>query len=232
MRIFLCLPVLLLRSILARAIDDEASSNLHQLEKPLYSSSSVDSTKSNLRSDSQNAQDEGAYLVDNFKMPDRLMATSGVTLSRTFDSMEDGLSIDLAFLGATCEEKDDHGRNNCHYNWGDDLAVNITMNTSGSPFTQGDTVKGKFKVDYLVPWKFDCGVCDADCTLTLPIIKQGVTFPSPKCPFATHEMVVPFLIPLGKTSPTLGVPTHFAGHMKVMRKKKIVARISITATVK
>lgn len=231
MRMFLSLPVLLLQSIFARAIDDEASSNLRHLKKTLYSSSSDDTAKSDLQSDSQNAQYGGAYLVDTFKMPDRLMAESGVTLSRTFDTIEDGLSIGLTFVGATCTEKDSHGTNNCHYNWGDDLAVNVTMDTHGTPFTADDTVKGKFKVDYFVPWNFNCNVCGADCTLSLPIIKQGITFPSPPCPFATNAMVVPFVIPLGKTSPTMGVPTHFAGHMTVKRQNKVVARISISATV-
>jgi len=70
-----------------------------------------------------------------------------------------------------------------------------------------------------------------DCTLTLPIIKQGITGLAPPCPFAKDDRVLAFVIPLGKSSPTLGVPTHFAGHMTVKRKKKAVAQISIVATV-
>jgi len=227
----LCLPVLLLQCIFARANDDEASSNLRHLKTPISSISNADITTSDLQSDSQNSQDESAYLVDNFKLPDRLMAASGVTLSRKFDMLEDNLSISLEFIGATCEEEDAHGRNKCHYNWGEPLAVNVTMNTNGDPFMPGDSVKGKFKVDYFVPWNFNCQVCGKDCTLNLPIIKQGITFPAPPCPFAKDDRVVAFVIPLGKSSPTLGVPTHFAGHMTVKRKKKAVAQISIVATV-
>ena len=146
MRMLLCLPVLLLQCILACANDDEASSNLRHLKTPISSISNADTATSDSQSDSQNAQDDGAYLVDNFKLPDRLMAASGVTLSRKFDMLEDNLSISLEFIGATCEEEDAHGRNKCHYNWGEPLAVNVTMNTNGDPFMPGDSVKGKFKV--------------------------------------------------------------------------------------
>ena len=133
----LCSSVFLLQYILARANEDEAIHNLRRVKQ--------NSPKAILQSDSENSQTDGAYLVDNFK-PLSTKAESGITISRTVDTLEDNVELDLTFEGATCKEEDEHGLNNCHYNWGDDFAVNVTMNTNGNPFQAGDNVVGKFKV--------------------------------------------------------------------------------------
>lgn len=70
-----------------------------------------------------------------------------------------------------------------------------------------------------------------DCVLSFPVIKQSTTIPGPDCPFANATSSVSFDVPLGKTSPVDGIPTHFSGHITVKKADIAVARISVEAAV-
>jgi len=227
----LSLLVLLPQCILGRANDDETFSSLRPPNRALSSSSSTN-VAADLQSDSEISQfGEGAYLVNDVEsFSGKVKAQSGISISRTIDTLADDISLDLSF-NAPCEEQDDYGGNKCHYNWGDDLIVTITLDAHGNPFKKGDSVKGKFKVDYIIPWKFDCQVCGEDCVLSFPVIKQDTTIPGPDCPFANEASTVSFEVPLGSSSPVAGIPTHFSGHVTVKRSDIAVARISVEATV-
>jgi len=227
----LSLLVLLPQCILVSANDDETFSYLRSPSKALSSLFSTNAA-ADLMSDSEISKfGEGAYLVNDVEtFSHNVKAQSGISISRTIDTLADDISLDLSF-NAPCEEQDDYGGNKCHYNWGDDLNVTITMDTHGTPFQLGDGVVGKFKVDYIIPWKFDCKVCGEDCVLSFPVIKQSTTIPGPECPFATDASSVSFDVPLGDTSPVGGIPTHFSGHITVKKSDIAVARISVEATV-
>jgi len=227
----LSLLLLLPQCILASANDDETSSSLRR-PKITLSSSSTDNVATDLQSDSETSQFGGAYSVNDVELfSGNLRAESGLTISRTIDTIDDKLSLTIAFVHATCDEEDEYGNNNCHYNWGDDLNINVTLNTNGVPFGEGDNVVGKFKVDYIIPWRFDCQICGADCTLSLPVIDQGITIPGPACPYADEASTRNFDLQLGKVSPVHGITTHFSGHMTIKKSGTVVARISIEAIV-
>jgi len=228
----LSLLVLLPQCILGRANDDENSSSLRPPNKALSSSSSTN-VAANLQSDSEISQfGEGAYLVNDVEsFSGEVKAPSGISILRSIDTLADDLSLVLTFVNAICEEQDDNGGNKCHYNWGDDLNITITLDAHGNPFKKGDGVKGKFKVDYIVPWKFDCQVCGEDCVLSIPVVNAGTTIPGPDCPFANEAHTIGFELPLDNGSPVAGIPTHFSGHVTVKRSDIVVVRISVEATV-
>merc|ERR1711964_745174 len=43
-----------------------------------------------------------------------------------------------------------------------------------------------------VPLKFDCALCGADCTITIPIVKQTVPIPPPPCPITGEQKQTSF----------------------------------------
>lgn len=144
----LSLLVLLSQRILVSANDDEKSSHLQPQNRAALSSSSSTDSAVGLLTDSEISQlEEGAYLVKNIEtFSHNVKAQSGTNILRSIDTLADDLSLVLTFVNAIWEEQDENGGNNCHYNWGDDFNITITLDTHDTPFQPGDSVVGIFKV--------------------------------------------------------------------------------------
>lgn len=69
---------------------------------------------------------------------------------------------------------------------------------------EGATIDIDAKVDSIVPFKATCPACGANCTLTIPVVKQDVTFAMPDCPLVSASTPLSFstTAKLPGTSPT------------------------------
>eukprot|EP01063_Lacrimia_lanifica_P020334 TRINITY_DN27662_c0_g1_i1.p1 TRINITY_DN27662_c0_g1~~TRINITY_DN27662_c0_g1_i1.p1 ORF type:complete len:174 (+),score=58.24 TRINITY_DN27662_c0_g1_i1:55-576(+) len=123
-------------------------------------------------------------------------AAADVTFSRTFSQLLSGTSgtVDLAPAG-TCSGSDDFGANDCTLKWGTNYTVNYDA-TLPKAIDEGFKVNVDATIDSLLPLKFSCAACGADCTFTVPVVGKQVTIPAVACP----------LVPAGETKGSKVVP--------------------------
>jgi len=69
----------------------------------------------------------------------------GVTFSRTFTHFPNNASFDMYMDGHHCQERDEFGDNQCHFEWGEDASGNYTMEFVDD-IQAGDFVTGSLKV--------------------------------------------------------------------------------------
>jgi len=56
-------------------------------------------------------------------------------------------------------------------------------------------------LDTFIPFKFTCAVCGANCSISIPIVKQDVTFALPACPLPAGPLKMTTTLALPATSP-------------------------------
>lgn len=116
------------------------------------------------------------YLVD-----------GGVVLTREVKALAGDSDLYLLF-DQGCKTTDAYGSNNCEWGWGSLISGSLTSEL-GHDLLPGSTVNLKFTVNRLIKWEFTCPACDANCTTTIPVVNQPVTFPLPPCPIQAFEVV-------------------------------------------
>ena len=89
------------------------------------------------------------------------------------------------------------------------------------------------KVDRVISWKFDCAACGANCSTTIPVVKQDVNFKMPDCPIsATTVAQTLFNETLPTESPTKGVSVTATGTVSLTdASADTVVSLSLDATV-
>ena len=157
----------------------------------------------------------------------------GVGFTRKISRIDSNTSFSLTFGGGRCTSNDQYGNNACHYNWGDAIVANYTVQL-GEPLQEGDTLQGHFKIDHIVPYSFSCSVCGADCVLKVPVANIEWSFPTLPCPISTDVIVDTIKEDLGDKSPTDGIPVHIEGSLQILRgeDRDAVAQFSVSVDIK
>lgn len=170
--------------------------------------------------------------IDNSFPPFPKPTKDGVGFRRTISELDENTSFSLTFGGGQCNAKDEYGNNACHYNWGEAIEANYTVQL-GEALDKGDTLQGNFHVDHIVPYSFSCAVCGEDCVLKVPVANIEWSFPTPPCPINTDAIVDTIKEDLGKKSPTDGIPVHLEGNLQVVRASgDSVAKFSVSVDIK
>ena len=146
----------------------------------------------------------------------QLSISEGIDFSRTIKMLTDFISINLTFDDNHCTSNDEHGGNNCHYDWGNVMNIELNVRLKKRAFEKDDRISGKFKVDYFVPWEFDCAICGEDCVLTVPVVNWDVQVPLPDCPLGNEDIPNTLQLMPGDSSPLDGVPLHVDGDLKLV----------------
>lgn len=156
----------------------------------------------------------------------------GIGFERKITQVEDGATFFLEFSGGTCQTNDTYGDSSCHYQWGESIIANYTMQL-GEKLDEGDVLRANLKVDHLVPYSFTCAVCGSDCVLKLPVVDLQWSFPTQDCPIDTNLIIDSFREDLGKKSPTDGIPVHVEGGVHIIRESgDIAAAFSVSVDLK
>jgi hypothetical protein len=122
--------------------------------------------------------------------------------------------------GDPCQERDDYGDNQCHYDWGETARANVSLSWPHQ-IEGGDFLSGHLKMDRFVPYHFRCPLCGEDCVLKLPLINMTHTIPMPKnCPIPAQNSSQPVHYQLLDRSPTDGkVPVRVDGIVSLIQGK-------------
>ena len=110
-------------------------------------------------------------------------AMADITLSRTVNSLAAGSSLNVTVEGSACSTKDAYGSNECDVHWGNTYTVDVAASLA-EDLTTGSKIAVDLKLDGLVPFKASCAACGANCSVTVPIIKQSFNFAMPACPIS------------------------------------------------
>ena len=102
--------------------------------------------------------------------------------------------------GTACSDVDAYGSNNCAFDWGATYTGQATLNST-QDIIAGSKLVVDTKVDRLLPFKFECDACGADCTVTVPVISKTVTFTLPPCPLKALQIAQAFNFSLPADSP-------------------------------
>eukprot|EP00592_Proboscia_alata_P009269 CAMPEP_0194352942 /NCGR_PEP_ID=MMETSP0174-20130528/1334_1 /TAXON_ID=216777 /ORGANISM="Proboscia alata, Strain PI-D3" /LENGTH=270 /DNA_ID=CAMNT_0039121273 /DNA_START=62 /DNA_END=874 /DNA_ORIENTATION=+ len=122
-------------------------------------------------------------LIDNGEEESSLSKKkSGINFDRTFQHVEPSIfGFGLFFEDESCNESDEFGDHNCHFNWG-----NVISGSFEGELKEDLTAADKFIVDMklnkYVKFKFSCNVCGKDCNIEVPVIKKSMTYSAPACP--------------------------------------------------
>ena len=116
-----------------------------------------------------------------------LLVTAGVALTRSVKSIAGDSDLYLLF-DQGCKTTDDFGSNNCDWSWGNLISGSLTSKL-GHDLEAGSTFSLNFKVNKVIKWEFTCPACDANCTTTIPVVDEEVTFPLPPCPIKAFQIV-------------------------------------------
>mmetsp|Transcript_15269 Transcript_15269/g.22510 ORF Transcript_15269/g.22510 Transcript_15269/m.22510 type:complete len:190 (-) Transcript_15269:85-654(-) len=155
---------------------------------------------------------------------------SGLSFTRTIYEVPG--SFDLRFNGNNCGSTDDHGDNDCHFDWGDDVTGVYKLNIANI-IDATDKFEGHFKIDSFISYSFSCALCGEDCVLEVPVVKFKYIIPMPSCPVPAHNETTQIEYQLSKHSPTEGILTHLEGHVKVVKASgETLANVAITVYVK
>lgn len=155
-------------------------------------------------------------------------STSGdITFSRTVTATE---ATGKLTFDHGCTSSDAWGSNDCDFKWGDTFQV-VYQATLKEDITSGK-LNVDMKVNGIVPFKFDCAICGANCTFKIPIVGTQETFEMPPCPIKalTVGNTTAFTLP-GKNP--IGIGAKAAGTVSVTDQSgNNVASISIQAQLK
>ena len=109
-----------------------------------------------------------------------------IVVSRTVNSISNA-TANVTIEGPACTDKDQYGSNSCDVTWGSSYTVDYAV-TLAEDLTAGAQVHVDVKLDSVVPFKFSCAVCGADCSITVPIIKKSYKFEMPPCPISKQSL--------------------------------------------
>ena len=126
---------------------------------------------------------------------------SSIKFSRTVSHVAEGFSGKAVFDHG-CSGSDAYGSNDCAWNWGDSVKVTASA-AAGADVAAGSKIVVDLKVDSIVPFKVTCPACGANCTATVPIVKQEITVALPPCPLiaAAKPLSVDYTLALPSSSP-------------------------------
>ncbi len=204
----------------AEATTKTAKTGIHGFNDPYYvkqNSSHITSTAIGIL---YNLPSLWKYLLKcSSSINSRTFTTSvenGIGFSRKINVFQTDVlgSINLNFDANHCKSTDEHGDNNCHYGWDETMTIDLKKVYLNKAIGPNDRIFGKFKVDYFVPWEFECAICDQDCILTVPVLEWDVHIPLPPCPLGNEDIPDSIEIPLGGSSPLDGVPLHIDGDVE------------------
>jgi len=135
-------------------------------------------------------------------------ATADLVLSRSIEALTIG-SVNTTLEGTACASKDKYGSNDCHLKWGSTYKADVTAALT-KDLGEGVTMTADLTIDGLIPFQFSCKVCGANCTITVPIIKEKVSIPAPPCPIKarTLKQSMSFSLP---TAPPIKMQAGFDG---------------------
>jgi hypothetical protein len=127
-------------------------------------------------------------------------AHADVEVTRHVTSVEAGAS-GSANLDKDCVSTDTYGCESAKAAWGDNITVTYNA-VLPHDLTEDFHVKVNAKVNNIIPFKVDCAVCGANCTVTIPIVKTKITVVLPPCPIkadtykGTAALVLPIKAPV------------------------------------
>jgi hypothetical protein len=153
----------------------------------------------------------------------------GLTFTRNIKHLNASFHLDLE--GGHCKSHDKYGDNICHYDWGEQVLGNYTVETP-RVIQHGDKMTGSFHIDYVVPYEFSCLLCGEPCIFEIPVLDITRTLEMPPCPVGPYygnrlqEQLMTF-------SPTGGIKTRLEGTVKLITNKNdTIAEFSVSAYVK
>jgi hypothetical protein len=85
----------------------------------------------------------------------------------------------------------------------------------GHNLEKGSTFSVNLKVDTIIPWKFSCPACGANCTTSVPIVDIPLNFAMPPCPISSGELQTAISQALPAESPTKGVKVTAKGSVNI-----------------
>lgn len=198
-------------------------------------------------------QDDPQVINDASSIPD------GIAFNRTISYLSSADSLKLHFDPKYCKETDVYGENDCHYNWGERVALNYAVFANES-LDENAYIEGSFKVNKLVltedsfvslslnviltnnlisqvamlPWHFTCAVCGQDCKAKAPIVILDFDIPMPPCPIDPIVYADNVAFQLPDLSPTEGlVAVPLQGEVVLYSKaQEVLVSVSIHSTVK
>jgi len=139
------------------------------------------------------------------------VAHATVTLKRTISNVN-GV-VPYVKITPGCTSADQYGSNDCTMNWGQTYTINETVAlqkevTGTSKLSVQATVAG------IIPLAFECPMCGANCTVTIPIINKKESWYMGPCPIkaATENKVIP--LPLPASNP-IGIPVSITGTVTI-----------------
>ena len=140
----------------------------------------------------------------------------GISFSRTITKIANDSALNLTFTsGASCKTTDAYGSNDCQFKWGDNV-TGLVSGKLGHDLNVGSKFTVDLKVDKLIKWSFSCAACGANCTTTIPVIDEKVTFALPDCPIKAVELTEQlFNASLPLDSPTKGVKVTATGPITI-----------------
>ena len=125
--------------------------------------------------------------------------SADVQFSRTISDVAPGNTGEV-IITPGCSSKDQFGSNDCDLNWGSTYTASVNA-TLGQDLGADVTFTVDMKLDGLIPFKFTCHVCGANCTVTVPIVKKTVTFQTGPCPIKATSITKQLPITLPSKSP-------------------------------
>ena len=115
-----------------------------------------------------------------------LSALADVKFSRTVDSLALG-SVVVTIDGDACASSDPYGSNDCTLKWGSSYTGHATANMT-QDVVSGSQLIVDMKVDRVIPFKFTCLACGANCTITVPVVEKTITVAMPGCPLTAVQL--------------------------------------------
>lgn len=85
----------------------------------------------------------------------------------------------------------------------------------GHNLEEGSLFSVNLKVDTVIPWKFSCAACGANCTTKVPIVDYPLNFAMPPCPVSSGELETAISQALPAESPTDGVKVTAKGTVHI-----------------
>ena len=136
-----------------------------------------------------------------------------IVVSRTVNSLGDDSSALIYIEGSACSQHDQYGSNDCDLKWGSSITVDYNV-TLGHDLASGSKIDVDLTVDGIVPLKFTCDACGADCSVTVPIVHKKIDIKMPACPIAAQTLKNKVTKAIPAASP-VPVKASFKGTAKV-----------------
>lgn len=154
-----------------------------------------------------------------------------IKFSRTVSNVASGFSGKAVF-DKGCTSSDDYGSNDCAWSWGDSVKITASA-AAGADVGAGSTIVVDAKVDSIVPFKQTCPACGANCTFTVPIVKDSITVTLPDCPLIAKAtpLSVDYTLALPAKSP-LPIKVSAKGDVSLVDASgSTLAKVTFDATV-